>query len=275
MALNLTLKVHPVVLFQIVDAFERRNARAYRVIGTLLGSVEKGVVEATNCFCVPHKEHEDIVEAELVYAKDMYEMNQQVNKQEIIVGWWATGDTVTSHSSVIHEYYSRECPNPVHMTLDTTLQGAHLGLKAFINVSVGVPGGKQGSCFTPIPVEVICYEPEVVSLRLCQKTISLNQKCVEPTDDLQRIVEAAENLKGLIDGVLSYVEDVIMGKREADNEIGRALLSMVHSVPKMSSEQFQNMFNTNVKDLLMVLSLAQLVHTQLQLNEKLTFLSTI
>lgn len=84
-------------------------------------------------------------------------------------------------------------------------------------------------------------------MRLCQKTISLNQKCVEPTDDLQRIVEAAENLKGLIDGVLSYVEDVIMGKREADNEIGRALLSMVHSVPKMSSEQFQNMFNTNVK----------------------------
>lgn len=103
MALNLTLKVHPVVLFQIVDAFERRNARAYRVIGTLLGeflscfiscttvkifdfidkyefsdlselwlirccitgSVEKGIVEATNCFCVPHKEHEDIVNTSL------------------------------------------------------------------------------------------------------------------------------------------------------------------------------------------------------------------
>lgn len=72
------------------------------------------------------------VEAELLYAKDLFEMNQQVNKQEVIVGWWATGDTVTSHSSVIHEYYSRECPNPIHMTLDTTLQGKHLGLKAFI-----------------------------------------------------------------------------------------------------------------------------------------------
>lgn len=37
MALNLTVKVHPVVLFQIVDAFERRNAESNRVIGTLLG----------------------------------------------------------------------------------------------------------------------------------------------------------------------------------------------------------------------------------------------
>lgn len=37
MALNLTVKVHPVVKFQIVDAYERRNADAHRVIGTLLG----------------------------------------------------------------------------------------------------------------------------------------------------------------------------------------------------------------------------------------------
>lgn len=35
--LNLTVKVHPVVLFQIVDAYERRNADSQRVIGTLLG----------------------------------------------------------------------------------------------------------------------------------------------------------------------------------------------------------------------------------------------
>lgn len=37
MAFNLTVKVHPVVLFQIVDAYERRNADSHRVIGTLLG----------------------------------------------------------------------------------------------------------------------------------------------------------------------------------------------------------------------------------------------
>lgn len=39
MALNLTVKVHPVVLFQIVDAYERRKAESLRVIGTLLGNV--------------------------------------------------------------------------------------------------------------------------------------------------------------------------------------------------------------------------------------------
>lgn len=40
MALNLTVKVHPVVLFQVVDAYERRKAESHRVIGTLLGILE-------------------------------------------------------------------------------------------------------------------------------------------------------------------------------------------------------------------------------------------
>jgi len=39
MALNLTVKVHPVVLFLIVDAYERRKAESLRVIGTLLGNI--------------------------------------------------------------------------------------------------------------------------------------------------------------------------------------------------------------------------------------------
>lgn len=41
MALNLKVKVHPVVLFQIVDAYERRNDNTHRVIGTLLGKLQK------------------------------------------------------------------------------------------------------------------------------------------------------------------------------------------------------------------------------------------
>ena len=35
-------------------------------------------MEVTNCFCVPHKEYEDHVEAELQYAQDMFELNKKV-----------------------------------------------------------------------------------------------------------------------------------------------------------------------------------------------------
>jgi hypothetical protein len=51
-----------------------------------LGSVEKGVVEVTNCFCVPHKEHDDQVEAEIAYGADVFDLNRRVNASESIVG---------------------------------------------------------------------------------------------------------------------------------------------------------------------------------------------
>merc|ERR1719222_1197434 len=117
MALNLTVKVHPVVLLQIIDSYERRNPDAVRVIGTLLGTSDKTGVEVTNCFCVPHNESEEEVAVELDFAKDMFDLHRKVNPQETIVGWWATGTGVTSHSALIHEYYSRESTNPVHSLL--------------------------------------------------------------------------------------------------------------------------------------------------------------
>jgi len=60
----------------------------------LPGTVEKGIVEVTNCFCVPHKESESQVEADLTYGMDLYDLNHRVNAQENIVGWWATGNEV-------------------------------------------------------------------------------------------------------------------------------------------------------------------------------------
>ena len=53
--------IHPVVLFSIVDGYERRSEDAKRVIGTLLGSVDKSSVEIRSCFGVPHNESEDEV----------------------------------------------------------------------------------------------------------------------------------------------------------------------------------------------------------------------
>ncbi|XP_060532201.1 eukaryotic translation initiation factor 3 subunit F-1 [Cylas formicarius] len=276
MALNLVVKVHPVVLFQIVDAYERRNADTHRVIGTLLGSSDKGIVEVTNCFCVPHKEYDDQVEAELSYAMDVYELNRRVNSNEAIVGWWATGHEVTNHSSVIHEYYSRECVNPVHLTVDTSLQGGRMGLKAYICVSLGVPNGKQGCMFTSIPVDVTCYDPEVFALQLCQKTITAGRpKNVNPMVDLAQVAEAGAKMGSLLEQVLNYVEDVLAERQPANNEVGRSLLHLVNSVPHMTTEQFSEMFNSNVKDLLMVITLSQLIKTQLQLNEKLTLLTSV
>lgn len=45
--------------------------------------------------------------------------------------------------------------------MDTSLQGGRMGLKAYVCINLGVPGGKSGCMFTPVGCEVTSYEPEV------------------------------------------------------------------------------------------------------------------
>ena len=96
------------------------------------GSVDKHCVEVTNCFCVPHKEYEERVEADLKFAEDMYDLNKKVAPQESVIGWFATGNEITSHSALIHDYYARGTKDPIHLTVDATLNSGKITMKAYV-----------------------------------------------------------------------------------------------------------------------------------------------
>jgi translation initiation factor 3 subunit F len=272
-AVNLKVKVHPVVLLQIADSYERRSQENHRVIGTLVGSIDKQCVEVTNCFCIPHKEYEERVEADIVYAQDMFELNRKVAPHESLVGWFATGNEITSHSALIHDYYARETKDPIHLTLDTTLVSGRVTMKAYVFVPLGVPGATSGSMFTPVQVELVAAEPEIAGLDLLYKTKYSKVRTVEPMSELSKVSEAAGKMQVMLDAVIQYVEAVLEGTQEPDNSVGRALKDLMLSVPKMEAEQFDVMLSSNLKDLLMTVYLSQMTKTQLQLNEKLSMVS--
>merc|ERR1711934_193444 len=143
-------------------------------------------MEVTNCFCVPHKEYEDHVEAELQYAQDMFELNKKVNQGE--------------------------SKDPIHLTVDTTLNSGKVNLKAYVFVPIGVPGATSGSMFTPVPVEITAYEPEVIGLDLLHKTKMTKLRQVETIPDLARISEGTTKLEVMLDAVISYVQGVLEGR---------------------------------------------------------------
>lgn len=45
---------------------------------------------------------------------------------------YATGFDITEHSVLIHEYYSREATNPIHLTVDTALQSGKMNIRAYV-----------------------------------------------------------------------------------------------------------------------------------------------
>ncbi|CAN0286380.1 eukaryotic translation initiation factor 3 subunit F [Petromyzon marinus] len=267
------VRIHPVVLFSVVDSYERRNEDAKRVIGTLLGTVDKQNVEVTNCFSVPHNESEDEVAVDMEFAKNMYELHKKVTPNEQIVGWYATGYDITEHSVLIHEYYSRETQNPIHLTIDTTLRGGNMSIKAYVSASMGAPGKTMGVMFTPLSVKYEYYDPERIGVEIIQRTRSNNKRTVSMTSELTQVGAAAAQIQDMLTLVLQYVEDVLSGKVVPDNTVGRFLMDLVNKVPKLAPEDFEAMINSNINDLLMVTYLSNLTKAQLALNEKLVALA--
>uniref|UniRef100_A0AAV2JQW8 EIF3F/CSN6-like C-terminal domain-containing protein n=1 Tax=Knipowitschia caucasica TaxID=637954 RepID=A0AAV2JQW8_KNICA len=72
--------------------------------------------------------------------------------------------------------------------------------------------------------------------------------------------------------VKCYVLCSQSGKVQADNCVGRFLMDLVNKVPTIAADEFENMLNSNINDLLMVTYLSNLTQAQIALNEKLVLL---
>ena len=70
---------------------------------------------------------------------------------------------------------------------------------------------------------------------------------VEPIPDLARISEGTAKLEKMLEAVITYVEDVQSGREKPNNAVGRKLLELVYSVPKMTPDEFDKMINSNMK----------------------------
>ena len=80
-----------------------------------------------------------------------------------------------------------------------------------------------------------------------QKTKTAVKRQAAVASDLTQIVEASQQMENMLDTILAYVDKVLSGASTPDNAFGRSLLDMVHSVPKMSTGEFEEMLNSNRK----------------------------
>ncbi|KGN45775.1 eukaryotic translation initiation factor 3 subunit F [Cucumis sativus] len=262
---TLSAKVHPLVIFNICDCYVRRPDQADRVIGTLLGSVlPDGTVDIRNSYAVPHNEFSDQVALDIDYHHNMLSSHQKVNPKEVIVGWYSTGTGVTGGSALIHEFYSREVANPIHLTVDTGFKNGEGTIKAYISVNLSLGDRQLAAQFQEIPLDLRMVEAERLGFDIL-KTTSIDKL----PNDLEGMEASMERLLALIDDIYKYVDNVVEGHVEADNTIGRFLADTVASLPKLSPAAFDKLMNDNVQDHLLLLYLSSITRTQLSLAEKL------
>ncbi|XP_039131693.1 eukaryotic translation initiation factor 3 subunit F [Dioscorea cayenensis subsp. rotundata] len=260
-----TARIHPVVLFNICDCYVRRPDQAERVIGTLLGSVSPdGTVEIRNTYAVPHSEPGDQVAIDVDYHHNMYASHQKVNPKEVIVGWFSTGLGVSGRSALIHEFYSREVTNPVHLTVDTGFTDGEASIKAYISINLSLGDRQLAAQFQEIPLDFRMVEAEQVGFDILKTTM-----VDKLPNDLEGMEASMERLLALIDDVYKYVDGVVEGNVAPDNNNGRLISDALSSIPKMSPAVFDKVFNDKIQDNLALVYLSSLTRTQLSIAEKL------
>lgn len=305
-------RVHPAALFSILDHHLRRpdstedDEAPESVIGTLLGTRIDGEVDVLSAFAVPHAVSPDQVSVEVEYHRSMLELHMRAHPGEQVVGWYATGSgaTLTSNTALIHDFYNRETApyDAVHITLDTDLQDANLGVKAWVsyvypllhvlrsNSLTLVPSSPlfglnykaSSAAFSSVPLSLTYAASERPALNLLAK------RTASPLSDLDVLAASLTDVQAQLRRVLSYVQAVVKGEQEGDPVVGRFILDSIAKVPvgqaysssasdeesqPTSTTQLEELFNSHLQDVLMVSYLANLVRGQAEISSRLTLLA--
>lgn len=101
------------------------------------------------------------------FHASMIELHRKVNPKEVIVGWYATGNDISQHSVLIHEFYGRETDIPVHLTVNTNIKNDSMSIRGYTSSPLGTPGNPTGTVFTPVSTEVVYVEAERVGGMSC------------------------------------------------------------------------------------------------------------
>lgn len=270
--LGMTAKVHSTVLLTICDSYIRRPDGAKRVIGTLLGTATEDAIIIKECYAVPHEEDDEQVKLDVVHHKTMLDLHQQVHPKDTVVGWFATGLERPGSDALIQDFYGLRQQSgcsirtPVHLVVDTTLSvNDRLSIKSYISRKLILKDTPLAAEFVEIPTQVMTTLAETMGLDILKK-----EKLDSIPKDTEHFKQSFKKLHELINQAHDYVSDVLEGKREADVAIGRYLADVIGAVPINTKQEFKQLFDSSVQDILLVLYLSNLVRSHVALAEKLS-----
>jgi len=223
------------------------------------------------------------------YHRTMLSLYQRVNGRAAVVGWYSTGsgsgsagENVNYLSALIHEVYREEVNNgntaqqiqPVHLVVDVSLERPLLPVQAYTAQQITVDGKQLCARFEAAALEMHAYESEKIGVDALINGVPEGDELDAPAmmlGDIDNLEHAMIRLLDAIDTCNNYVERVAAGGEDvttADVELGESIASALHAVPHIDPATFQQMFTTHLQDLLMLVYLANMTHTQVNVADK-------
>ena len=230
---------------------------------------------------VPHHEKSDEIYVAINkdYHNSMLGFRKQINKRELVVGWFSTTSSsrteyVTDNCSLIHEFYSNECSNPVHVVVDTLLPSniEHMLIKAYMSKPILVGTFALGNVFQSLRVQLdMTNEQEVLCLyqMIHGQEKGLAWKCTSTVADIASAQDSFKHaslcLSKIINKAIQYVES----SQDVNPQISFAIADAIATLHSVKREDFDSIFASKRDTLLMISYLTAMTKTQLVVAEKL------
>ncbi|KAL1235444.1 Eukaryotic translation initiation factor 3 subunit [Trichinella pseudospiralis] len=283
---DFTVRVHPVVILSIVDAYERRDSKVTvnnRGVGSLLGYYEKNAVEIVNCYAVKYQAIRDECLFDKNMNKEMFDMNQLANPYESIVGWYTTSNEIHDSDQTLHDFYmsvvqkktvGRDNIPVIHLVVDMANTESHLGIYAFVLYKVKIPQTEdyQSLMLIPVELQVVASEAERVALSSFILPTDYQKREFPIAPDFQQMKRRLSELLFCMTYLRRYVISVLEGNIDGDTLVGRRLLQTMKELQQSNRSLHESVIGSGLKDFLMLSYLTELTKTQLTLQDKLLHL---
>jgi 26S proteasome regulatory subunit N8 len=266
--------LHPLVLLSVVDHYNRvAKDSKKRVVGALLGEVQKGQVDVSNSFAVPFEEDDkdsSIWFLDHNYLEQMYKMFKKVNAREKIVGWYSTGPKLKEADLDITALMSRftDVGEPVLVICEVEPKEIGLPFTAYFSVDEVREDGteKAQKVFLSIPTEVGQTEAEEIGVEHLLRDVKDATVSTLSTDVASKL-QALKGLKGRLQEIQQYLTHVLSGNLTVNHDIMEYLQDIFNLLPNMSVEMLSKALAVKSNDMMLVIYVASLIRSILALHK--------
>jgi len=240
----------------------------------------------------------------------MLELHKRIDPKEQLIGWYSTwkeqrgsssieerinagnnqaggSEHIDQFSLVVQDFFAEAAGGkitPFHMLVDVSLTSPHIKVYAYKPVMNHIIKNVIIQ-FARLKVQIIASTEERVALDTMVRSGRLNStvasigghgpvpvtgEAKDVAPELDSLVSSLQRLLKLLDTVNNYVDDVVAGKRESDEALGRQIADALSSVPALSIDRLRGGLDTTIKDTLMVTYLSQLATVHLKIAERIS-----
>ncbi|KAM5560365.1 hypothetical protein ABKV19_021502 [Rosa sericea] len=259
--------VHPLVLLSIVDNYNRvaKDTRK-RVVGVLLGSTYKGVVDVSNSYAEDDKDP-SIWFLDHNYHEAMYSMFKRINAKEHVVGWYSTGPKLRENDLDVHSLFHNYAPNPVLVIIDVQPKELGIPTKAYYDVEEVKENATQKSqkIFVHVPSEIAAHEVEEIGVEHLLRDVK-DTTISTLANEVTGKITALKGLDARLREIRSYLDLVIDEKLPLNHEILYHLQDVFNLLPNLNVAELVKGFAVKTNDMMLVIYLSSLIRSVIALH---------